>query len=186
MEAKKPREMPDEVWKYVQDLKYEDWKTSRKGIFAAEVLGERRHESAVPFLIRALKDENGNMRERAAEALGKIKHENAVKPLIQALKDEHWGVRERAAKALGEIKHESAIEPLTQALKDENWGARKKAAEALFKIIESLEEKQEQGKKLTPEGEKLLKAISLVKPHFQPKESEDVKVRVLHAALTGK
>ncbi|MBE3115402.1 MAG: HEAT repeat domain-containing protein, partial [Actinobacteria bacterium] len=36
-------------------------------------------------LIRALKDENGHVREQAAVALGEIKDARAVEPLIKAL-----------------------------------------------------------------------------------------------------
>ncbi|NYZ78408.1 HEAT repeat domain-containing protein [Candidatus Micrarchaeota archaeon] len=137
--------------------------------------------------VQYLKHEDFNVRRNTAYALGEIKHESAVPFLIQTiLKDKNQFVRGCAAEALGEIKHENAVKPLIQTiLKDENQFAREKAAEALDKIIESLEEKQEQEEKLTPEGEKLLKAIALVKPHFLKDEYADVKARALHAAYNG-
>lgn len=52
-------------------------------------------------LIRALKDEDEDIRYWVAEALGKIGDNRAVGPLIEALKDENSYVRYRAAKALG-------------------------------------------------------------------------------------
>ena len=67
---------------------------------------------AVEPLIRALKDENENVRKGAAWALGEIKDKRAVGPLIQALEDENNIVRTESAHALGEIGDKRAIEPL--------------------------------------------------------------------------
>ncbi len=210
--------MPEDVWKHVQNLKREN-SYERSGAATAlgeikhesavpsliETLKDERPEvreiasnalgrigePAVPHLIQALKNEHRAVRENAARALGLIKHENAVPALIQALKDENWDVRERAAKALGEIKHENAVKPLTKALlKDKDPDVKESAAWALFTIARSLTEKQEKGKKITPEGEKLLKTIALFKtllvPHFREDESGHFKARALHAAYNSK
>ena len=59
--------------------------------------------AAVPALIRALGDEQANVREQAAWALGKIADGRAVKALGDALQDEEADVREQAAWALGRV-----------------------------------------------------------------------------------
>ncbi len=183
MKPEKPKGMPDVVWE-LTNLKDEDHYEREK---TAAALGNIKHESAVPFLIQTLKDKNKDVRRKAAWALGKIGHESAIPHLIEALKDEDRGVRGYAVEALGEIKHESAVEPLTQTiLKDENENVRGKAVEALDKNVDSLEEKQEQGKKLTPEGKKVLNAIKLVKPYFRKDEYVEVKARALQDAYKGK
>ena len=110
---------------------------------------------------------------------------------VQNLKRQAWDVRYKAVWALGEIKHESAVEPLIQALKDKNKDVRESATWALDRIVESLEEKRVEGKKLTPEGEKLLKVLALVKPHFTKDqegritESWEVQARALEAAYNN-
>ncbi len=174
--------MPNKVREHVQNLKHENFNVREN---AAWMLGNIKHESAVPHLIQAvLKDKHWAVRTYAAEALGEIKHEKAVKPLIQALKDENLHVRFRAVEALGRIKHESAVKPLTKALKDKSWEVRRQAASSLFEIAEALEKLRKE--ELTPEGQKLLKAIKLVKPHFQENEDSGVKARALQAAYNGK
>jgi len=60
------------------------------------------------LLIKALKDEDKNVRGWAAELLGEIGDSRAVEPLIEALEDEDRDVREAAAKALEKIKAEKS------------------------------------------------------------------------------
>ena len=63
-------------------------------------------------LIKALGDEDRNVRRWAAEALGKIGDPGAVKPLKDLLKDKDPLVREAAAKALDRISKPKAAKPL--------------------------------------------------------------------------
>jgi hypothetical protein len=95
------------------------------------LIGDKR---TVKSLIRALKDKNEDVRERAAMALGKIGDERAVEPLIRALQDKDEDVRERAAMALGKIGDERAVEPLIRALKDKDKFVRTSAAKSIGKI----------------------------------------------------
>jgi ATP-dependent DNA helicase RecQ len=67
-------------------------------------LGEEGSPSAVPELIAALQDSDGNVRRLAASALGKIRDRRAVEPLMALLeKEEKPQVRQYAVKALGRI-----------------------------------------------------------------------------------
>ncbi|RLE38497.1 hypothetical protein DRJ17_03790 [Candidatus Woesearchaeota archaeon] len=127
-------------------VKIRDWRKSRKVLQISydqirELLMENIQkvvdvgEPAVEPLIKALKDENIEVRKRAATALGYIGSERAIEPLIEvALKDENWGVRWEAANALRYTGSERAVELLIKALEDENWEIRESAATALGSI----------------------------------------------------
>ena len=85
----------------------------------------------VPFLIQALKDENGEVTE-ILDNLGK----EAVPSLVQLLEgDKDKDIRRRIAKALGRIGPEAkeAVLALSQALKDDA-DVRYCAVEALKRI----------------------------------------------------
>jgi hypothetical protein len=67
-------------------------------------LGESGDTRAVPELIVALNDNNGNVRRLAASALGKLKAKDAVQALLDLLANEPGPqVRQYAIKALGTI-----------------------------------------------------------------------------------
>lgn len=89
-------------------------------------------------LIKALGDENSDVRVRAADALGQIgpKASAAVPALIEALKDEDSSVRKSAAEALGKIGSETsvAVPALIKALKDEDSSVGSAAAYSLQQI----------------------------------------------------
>jgi HEAT repeat protein len=97
-------------------------------------LGELGNARAVGPLIKALGDENLEVRAGAAWTLGKIWDARAVDPLIKLLGDESSGVREAAVWALGEIKDRRAVDPLIKALEDGISKVREAAAWALGKI----------------------------------------------------
>jgi HEAT repeat protein/energy-coupling factor transporter ATP-binding protein EcfA2 len=92
-------------------------------------------ELAVEPLISALQDKDSWVRQKAVEALERI-GEPAVKPLIGALQDKDSRVRRRAAEALEKIGDARAVGSLIGALRDEHNGVRWSAAEALGKIGE--------------------------------------------------
>jgi HEAT repeat protein len=111
---------------------------------AAKTLGRMGDAQAVPYLIRALLDDDDWVSAAAAEALGSIGDAQAVPALLEALCSESrvnqfnelarnhpsWGmvqdwedirnVRIAAAHALGQIGDSSAVPGLLEALKDEN------------------------------------------------------------------
>ena len=68
---------------------------------AAAALGQLQGEAAVPVLLKALEDENRNVRVMAAAALGQLQGEAAVPVLLKALEDKNRNVRVRAVEALG-------------------------------------------------------------------------------------
>lgn len=93
-------------------------------------------DDKVVELLKALGDEDDEVRMNAAEALVNI-DALAVEPLIKALGDEDWYIRGNAATALGLIGDARAVEPLIKALGEKDWDVRKKAAAALGKIGDS-------------------------------------------------
>jgi len=67
-------------------------------------LGKNQSASAVPELIAALRDTDGNVRRLAASALGKLRNPQGVEPLLDLLSRETKPqVRQYAVKALGKI-----------------------------------------------------------------------------------
>jgi HEAT repeat protein len=90
--------------------------------------------AAVEPLIKALGDEDDDVRWLAADALGEIGDERAVEPLIKALRDDNVHC---AAEALGNIGDVRAVEPLIKALEDEEWRVRYYAARALIIIMDA-------------------------------------------------
>ena len=117
---------------YSIDLAKVPWTTNLAKEFA---LGDDYTcRDAVELLIKALGNEDEQVRYGAAESLGKS-GDNAIEPLIKALEeDEEEYVRYGAADALGNIGDKRAVEPLIKALEDKHWWTRKHAAEALGKI----------------------------------------------------
>jgi HEAT repeat protein len=109
--------------------------------------------SAVPALIRALKDSNAAVRRAAAEALGRIgrpEAREAIAPLVETLQDSDAKVREEAAGALGFLRAHQAVPALVALFKDPSRAIRSKAAFALNLIGADAE-------KAVPELCKLLK-----------------------------
>ena len=92
-------------------------------------------EPAVEPLIKALKDANSEIRQRAANALGFLGDIRAVEPLIEVLNDTTI-IQSNAAGALGKIGDARAVEPLIEILTDEDKTVRLDAAGALGKIGE--------------------------------------------------
>ncbi len=89
---------------------------------------------AVPYLIRALADEDPDVRIVAAHALRRLGDARAVEPLIAVLKDEDKDVRFFAAWELGALGDARAVEPLAELLGDESLRVRKAARGAIDRI----------------------------------------------------
>jgi HEAT repeat protein len=102
-------------------------------LLAATIYGKSGDTSAVPVLIKALKDNDWYVREKAAYALEKIRDKSAVPALIEALRDESQGVRYYAAEALSKIG-KSAVPGLIKALNDGDMSVRCIAADTLGSI----------------------------------------------------
>jgi NADH dehydrogenase len=115
-------------------LAREDEPAQQEAVEALSRLGQ----SAVPELIKALKDDNWQVRNQAAVALGAIGPEAkaAVPALIDVLQDEDRYFRSHGAVALGKIGREAiaAVPALIKALKDNEEDVRRDAAAALGRI----------------------------------------------------
>ena len=110
-----------------------DRPTGREWLEVADDLA-KLGPSAVPELIRALRDSDREVRAFAAWALGELGDARGVEPLIAALNDESKVVRSFAAGALGELGDVRAVEPLKELLGDESADARSAAAKALKQL----------------------------------------------------
>ncbi len=96
-----------------------------------------RAKAAVPALIRALSDENEQVRFHAANALGWIGDSESLCALTEALSDENRTVRVWANYAvyrLDNSKRGVVFPALIEALSDENEIVRRNTAKALKKI----------------------------------------------------
>ncbi len=153
--------MSDRVLEEIAALKDEDWALRED---AATLLGEFRdpravgpllevlHDedravrdaatgalrkigpSAVPALIVALQDPNGNVQEIAVAVLKDLPDPRVVDPLIGCLANRNWIVRMHAAKGLGMAGDPRAIAHLVSLLTDEVKAVRADATEALVRI----------------------------------------------------
>lgn len=90
-------------------------------------------ESAVPTLLKALRDDDMWLRAAVTGALIQIGNPS-VPGLTKALFDDNKAVRRAAAKALGRIGSERAVSALTVALKDSDHAVKQFSAEALRRI----------------------------------------------------
>jgi HEAT repeat protein len=81
---------------------------------AALALGDIKDAGAVPFLIQALSDPEGEVRAAAAQALIDFRDTRAVPTLIKLLEDRFAPVREAAAITLGLTGDTSAVKALTK------------------------------------------------------------------------
>ncbi len=102
---------------------------------AATMLGELRVRTAVPCLVRLLREDvNTYVRSAAAEALGHIGDRAAVFPLIDATRDGSSYVRRAAAIALGQLQAKEAQVALLRLLGDTNFYVRRAAINAIGKL----------------------------------------------------
>lgn len=98
-----------------------------------QALGEIGSATAVPALIKRLKDVNFNNQEAAAAALARIRDDRAISPLVELLRSTsaHPQTRAAAAKALGEFGDAKSAPGLLKALEDVDPSSRCLALEVL-------------------------------------------------------
>lgn len=104
------------VDKLVRNLGNEDQNIGYASAYALIDIGE----PSVDPLIKALKDNNPQVRSLAAFSLGRIREPRASKPLIKTLEDSEPEVRMNSAEALGNLGDTEAVEPLLRLLEDED------------------------------------------------------------------
>jgi HEAT repeat protein len=90
-------------------------------------------EAAIPYLVKALRENNGPVVEASAAALGSIGDPSAIQSLVAAMAPDRPR-RYAAAWALGEIASGDTAEALAAILADEDANLRKSAVRALVKI----------------------------------------------------
>lgn len=96
-----------------------------------EALGDK---TAIPALIRALKDKSPLVRSGAAEALKGIPDPRAVQPLIRTLRDKDTAARRAAAEGLGLIGDRAAVPALLRTLFIHDFQTRRRAAKSLQQL----------------------------------------------------
>ncbi len=90
-------------------------------------------DTAIPFLVHALKHDDWLVRLHAVESLGKARSLLAVEPLLSVLfNDRDSAIREDAVRALGDIGDAKAVDHLYVAMREP--GLRTLAVEALGRI----------------------------------------------------
>lgn len=113
------------------------WEVETQGdlrrVYAAAILGEIGDPAALEPLVRALRDENDDLRCQAAGAIAKF-GDRATEPLRRMLADPDPDVRIFAAGVLGDTGDASAVEPLIGALHDGTDDVRGAAAGALIRM----------------------------------------------------
>jgi len=103
-------------------------------IFGSPNVKKLAEKKDVNDLIKALENNDNNVRRKAAEALKEIGDPKTVEPLIQVLNDNDEIVRQMAVRALQKIGDPKAIEPLIQTLNDKDLTVRGLARDALASI----------------------------------------------------
>ena len=101
--------------------------------YSAFLVGERKDPADIPELIRALSDEDKEVRSQATRALSRF-GADAIEPLSQACSSGSWKVRYRAAEALGLIGMTGGVPVLMVLVKDEKDHVRYMAARSLGRI----------------------------------------------------
>jgi HEAT repeat protein len=89
---------------------------------------------AVPGLIGALRDPNGNVQEAAVAILKDQADPRTLEPLIQCLASKNWVLRMHAAQGLSVLGDQRAVQSLLPLLMDQVKAVRVDTAEALARI----------------------------------------------------
>ena len=89
---------------------------------------------AVPGLIGALQDPNGNVQEAAVAILKDQADLRALEPLIECLASKNWVLRMHAAEGLGLLADQRAVKGLLPLLMDQVKAVRVDTADALARI----------------------------------------------------
>ena len=98
---------------------------------AAVTLGQLRCRESVAVLIKALSDENWQVRWAAVYSLGQIADPSVWHHLLEVLNDNQENVRREAARILGLLGEVKAVPYLISALKDAHWEVCKAAARSI-------------------------------------------------------
>lgn len=107
-------------------------------ISACDTLGRLKNKDAVPYLVRALKDDE--CRWAAIGALAQIGSEQAIEPLARLLTDKRPEVRVEVVRALGRLANAGGYDLLQHvADRDPVTAVRSQAADAMRQMAERLD-----------------------------------------------
>jgi len=122
------------------EFEYSLWENNYKKVLrqVTEIIIDWEETRNIDLLVKALKDNNSEIRALAAEALGRIGDVNNFGSLSAALRDSDMSVKIAAAGALGQIGDVRAVEPLVSVILNYNDSRMEKvyiaAVNALMKI----------------------------------------------------
>ncbi|GAB7055873.1 conserved virulence factor C family protein [Paenibacillus sp. YK5] len=91
-------------------------------------------DSTLPLLLKALEDEQANVRRLAAVYLGDLKDPKVLPYLYRALRDVSSSVRRTAGDTLSDLGDPAAQEAMIEALQDPNKLVRWRAARFLYEV----------------------------------------------------
>ena len=107
-------------------------------ISACDTLGRLKNKDAVPYLVRALKDDE--CRWAAIDALAQIGSEQAIEPLARLLTDKRPEVRVEVVRALGRLAGAEGYDLLQHvADRDPVTAVRSQAADAMRQMADRLD-----------------------------------------------
>jgi HEAT repeat protein len=101
---------------------------------AARALGQLGAKEAVPFLVRAARNPDEEVRVAAYEALARLRTPAAIAVAIHGLGDREARARRWAAFILAELGTSDALERLRSAVEDSDEGVRLHATRALVRL----------------------------------------------------
>lgn len=101
---------------------------------AARALGQLDAKEAVPFLVQAARNSDGEVKVAAYEALARLRTPEAIAVAIDGLGDREARARRWAAFILAELGTSDALERLRSAVEDPDEGVRLYATRALVRL----------------------------------------------------
>jgi HEAT repeat protein/pSer/pThr/pTyr-binding forkhead associated (FHA) protein len=132
---------------------------------AAEALGRIGEERAIPYLLKALSDNNSETRAAAAIALGRFREKGAVEKLVRLLRSRDARTRVAALLAIGSIRDPAPAGDVIKRLKDKDPSVRSAAARALgsLRVAESVGPLVEAlGKEPSRVKDDIIRALTLI------------------------
>ncbi|MEG4534169.1 HEAT repeat domain-containing protein [Microcoleus sp. D2_18a_D3] len=111
-----------------------DIEMRRQAVSSLHVLIQQKYENIVPLLIKALGDEDREIRYQAAYVLKNKGGEDALAALAKLWKDENSSVRNIVYITFKGQERKDLISELTESLLSEDSALRKKAAETLGRL----------------------------------------------------
>lgn len=110
------KKVAEKIDEYARRLESKHWFTRLSGVCGLYLTGR---DSAFPFLVKTLRDDDARVRTEAFYAVLDFLSKRGPIPLLYSLNDGDWFVRSSAAYLLGKSREKKAVEPLRERLKIE-------------------------------------------------------------------